>query len=411
MIILDMFSGGGGLSEGFFRSKCEFVSHIEMNHHASMTLETRALYHALDDKNDYYAYLKDEINREQLIEDNKDLSNHVRKSIINEEISSQTKAPIIKKVKNIMKEMDINKIDGIIGGPPCQAYSIIGRGRSPNCMENDPRNFLYKYYLGFLEEFKPEFFIFENVPGMRSAKNGSILEDLQKKVIKMGYIPETKLLNAENFNVLQSRKRLIIVGHKANNIFFETLNKSNNSKYKVSNILNDLPHLNPGEGSDTHQEYKKNKITGYLKDFNIRTKKDILIHHQARRHNELDREIYRLAINKWNKEKKRIKYRELPEELKTHKNRKSFEDRFKVLASNSAAAHTIVAHISKDGHYYIHPDIKQARSITVREAARIQSFPDNYKFEGPRTSQYVQIGNAVPPLMAEKLAQKIKEFN
>ncbi len=405
-----MFSGGGGLSEGFFRSKCEFVSHIEMNPHASITLETRAIYHALDDKNDYYAYLKNEISREQFIGENEDLSKQVHETIINEEISSQTKAPIIKNIKNIMNKMDINKLDGIIGGPPCQAYSIMGRSRSPDCMKNDPRNFLYKHYIEFLKEFNPDFFIFENVPGMRSAKKGTILKDLEKKVTNLGYNPEIKILNAENFNVLQSRKRLIIVGHKTDELFFETLNTSNNTKYKVSDILNDLPSLKPGEGTDSYQKYGKIKINGYLKDFNLRTKKDVLLHHQARKHNERDREIYRLAINKWNKEKKRIKYRELPEELKTHKNRKSFEDRFKVIAANSNAVHTVVAHISKDGHYYIHPDIKQARSITVREAARIQSFPDNYKFEGPRTSQYVQVGNAVPPLMAEKLAQNIKEF-
>jgi DNA (cytosine-5)-methyltransferase 1 len=276
-------------------------------------------------------------------------------------------------------------------------------------MKNDPRNYLYEYYVEFLKEFNPDFFIFENVPGMRSAKKGYILKDFKNKVNKLGYNTEAKILDAGNFNVLQSRKRLIIIGHKTDNSFFETIGTSKKKKYNVSSILNDLPILNPGQGTDSQQQYRKEKISGYLNNFNIRTKKDVLIHHQARKHNERDRKIYRLAINTWNKEKRRIKYKELPEDLKTHKNRKSFEDRFKVIAANSKS-HTIVAHISKDGHYYIHPDIKQARSITVREAARIQSFPDNYKFEGPRTSQYVQVGNAVPPLMAENLAQKTKEF-
>ena len=174
----------------------------------------------------------------------------------------------------------------------------------------------------------------------------------------------------------------------------------------VNDLFTDLPMLHPGESADNYAEAK---VSSYVANYGIRTSDDVLTHHNCRPNIERDIKIYRRAIELWNDGHQRLNYNELPDDLKTHKNRHSFVDRFKVVEGDEPCSHTILAHLSKDGHYFIHPDINQNRSITVREAARIQSFPDNYFFEGPRTSQFVQIGNAVPPLMAKGIALGIIE--
>ena len=141
----------------------------------------------------------------------------------------------------------------------------------------------------------------------------------------------------------------------------------------------------------------------------IRKSTDVLTWHVARTNLERDREIYKLAIKAWEKNHKRLKYTDIPDSLATHNNKRSFLDRFKVVASDLPATQTMVAHISKDGHYYIHPSLEQARSVSVREAARIQSFPDDFYFEGSRTAAFRQIGNAVPPQLARTIAIALLE--
>jgi DNA (cytosine-5)-methyltransferase 1 len=174
----------------------------------------------------------------------------------------------------------------------------------------------------------------------------------------------------------------------------------------VNDILEDLPAIYPGQSA---AHYRTDKPSQYLIDTGIRTESDILTHHCARTNKPRDIEIYKKVIELWNDGHQRLNYNDLPDELKTHKNRASFLDRFKVVEGDEPCCHTMLAHISKDGHYFIHPDLAQHRSITVREAARIQSFPDNYFFEGPRTAQFTQIGNAVPPLMAKGIADGIMQ--
>jgi len=409
--VLDLFSGAGGLTEGFFRNGFQFISHIEMNTQAVKTLETRSLYHSLLAKNRkdvYFDYYTQNISREEFLSQCTHL-NLGNNGIINQEINATTENDIINTVKKRMKNQKIKKIDIIIGGPPCQAYSLIGRGRDPNSMHTDPRNTLYLHYLKFIREFSPDIFLFENVPGLISAKNGQIYRDFLEKINHLGYktseVPP--IMNSADFGVLQERKRIIFIGWKEEKQFEYPTFSPINRKFKIWNLLNDLHELEPGQGTEGLQTYRRGRPSSYLREFNIRNGFRWVRQHEARIHNERDRVIYRIVINKWNNEQKRLKYPELPSELKTHTNQSSFYDRFKVV-NGDGLSHAIVAHISKDGHYFIHPDINQVRSITVREAARIQSFPDDFLIEGSRTSKYVQIGNAVPPLMAEGIAKEIK---
>jgi DNA (cytosine-5)-methyltransferase 1 len=257
-------------------------------------------------------------------------------------------------------------------------------------------------------------FVFENVLGLKSAKGGLYLQNMEKLFFKKGYKMQLFTVEANHFGVLQNRKRVIIIGWKDDWVpNIPDLEKiSISTGYKVNSVFADLPFLNAGEGKDKYQMYGK-RPGKYLTDNHLRNGINVLTQHVARPHTRQDKEIYRIAVNKWNNEQKRLDYNDLPERLKTHQNRESFFDRFKVVAQDLKYSQTIVAHISKDGHYYIHPDIEQNRSISVREAARLQSFPDDYYFEGvkeggSRTAAFKQIGNAVPPLMAQKIAHALK---
>ena len=407
--VLDVFSGAGGLSEGFFREGFEFISHIDKDKNALLTLETRSIYHTLSRagmEDTYFRYIRGDISRQDLLRECKLQSEQISSGIINIEFNSITKDKILLEIDKCRRKSNFKNVDIIIGGPPCQAYSPAGRSRDPQRMQNDTRNYLYRYYLGIIKSFKPAIFVFENVPGMKSAKGGDIFNNFKTEARDCGYVVEDKLLDAQNFFVLQKRERLIIIGWRSEYDLMYPLFAPKEHDYVVSSLLDDLPPLIPGEGSEGPQNYRR-PPSEYLKKTKIRSDKDVLIQHNARNHNERDRTIYRRAIETWNNEHRRIRYNELPEELKTHKNRNSFKDRFKVVEADRKYSHSILAHLSQDGHYFIHPDINQARSLTVREAARIQSFPDNYKFEGSRKSQFRQIGNAVPPLMAESIAHSI----
>lgn len=405
---IDLFAGAGGLSEGFIRAGFRPVAHVEMNEYAAQTLVTRSAYYYLKqvDKLDlYYDYLRGDMNRDTFLTY---IPKSIVKTILCETMSDKTLPSIFKTIDGIMKLQKIGSVDVIVGGPPCQAYSLVGRAQSSHMevpMSEDPRNVLYKLYARFLTRYQPKMFVFENVMGILSANDGSTWKNLKKYLRRVGYEIEWKEQNAQNFGVLQNRKRMIIVGWlKGSGITYPEFGETIKSTAVVTDLFSDLPKLTPGTGSSC---YGSDEPSEYVVRNGIRSTNDILTLHQSRPNIERDIEIYKKAISLWEDGHKRLNYNDLPDELKTHKNRKSFIDRFKVVEGDCSCCHTVLAHLSKDGHYFIHPDIKQHRSITVREAARIQSFPDNYFFEGPRTAQFVQIGNAVPPMMASGIAKGI----
>lgn len=407
---LDLFAGCGGLSEGFIRAGFKPIAHIEMDLAASNSLKTRMCYHWLKQNNKfniYLDYLNKKISRDKLYSS---VPTEVIDSVINEEISKANLKELFKKVDSKLGE---HKLKLIIGGPPCQAYSLIGRSCDKNNMLNDKRNYLYKHYAEFLKRYKPEYFVFENVTGLLSAKDpdgNKHYENMLKLFKKIGYECECKVLNAREYGVPQNRKRVIILGNYENSKKLDLELKNNPCEITINDLFADLPEINAGEEAS---KYKTSKINECLSDLSLRDKKAPLTFQMSRPNTKQDLAIYKLAVKKWMKNNSRLNYNDIPEELQTHNNKTAFTDRFKVVAGNLTYSHTVVAHVAKDGHYYIHPDIKQNRSITPREAARIQTFPDDYYFEGIkdeicRTAAYKQIGNAVPVLLAQKVAEHIK---
>lgn len=434
MVVIDLFSGAGGLTEGFLSEGYKFVAHIEKEYWACETLKTRIMFYYLKEKNDlemYHKYLKSsddyrniDENRKIVFEKYPELKEILEKTVLNKKFGDTSKdkeatdiKQIFKLIDDSMKYLGEKKIDLIIGGPPCQAYSVIGRSRMKEKVKEDERNYLFYYYRDIVKKYKPKMFIFENVPGIFTAQDGKIFDEISDEFDKIGYTlkignkekREENLQEAVKYGVYQTRKRVILFGVRKNLKYdypdFTKYAEKFDEEMNTKNAILDFNSLKDGEGEDRKLVKYNKKASSKYEEY-LRKDSFGILNHKARKLNERDKKIYELAIKKSAKNEK-LCYDELPKELKTHKNEKSFSDRFNVHGMYEVP-HTIVAHISKDGHYNIHPDIKQCRALTVREAARIQSFPDNYLFEGPRTAQYVQVGNAVPPLLSKAIARALK---
>ena len=418
---IDLFAGAGGLSEGFIRAGFEPVAHIEMEKFACDTLRTRAAFHYLREHGQLQVYENYLLNKHEK-EDGRKLWEQVPSkiidSVIQAEIGAKTIPDIFDKVDRLA---DGHPIDIIIGGPPCQAYSVAGRARLGKKIESDPRNDLYKFYVQFLEKYNPQMFVFENVPSIRTAKNGEPYRDLQNLVRGLGYEVRGEIQLASDFGVLQKRQRMIIIGWKTHdgngnptNYHYPDFQKQENNYKVMKDLFSDLPKLKAGEGTlcgAVHYTKDLSKMR-YLQVNNLRGVIPFTTQHIARPNNLNDREIYVWAIKKYLQEGKQLSYKEIPADHQKHKNKETFLNRFSVVNPNGCS-HTVVAHIAMDGHYYIYPNPKptteNVRSISIREAARLQSFPDDYFFEGTRSAAYKQIGNAVPVLLAEQIAEQIAE--
>ena len=389
---IDLFAGCGGLSEGFYRKRFEALAHVEIDKYACETLRRRML---------YYGYVDAD------------------KKVIEHDITADD---IIDRINEAIGK---KQVDIIIGGPPCQAYSTAGRVRDSKGMEKDPRNFLFESYVKILEYYQPKFFVFENVTGLFTAKvNG---ESIFKKVLnalgKMYEVlddPGILLHNSADYGVPQIRKRVIIMGVRRDidkvsvrdlyNSVIKTHwspdtpeeERRGRSKYiTVEQAIGDLPAVEPGNDASMEAfNYPCNN--SFLKRIG-KPGVHPLMDHIARNHNSVDRERFTYMIrNHWTFGQLR---RTMPQY--EHEHARVFDNSY-VVQWWDLPSKTIIAHIHKDGFQFIHPDEAQARTLTVREAARIQSFPDDFEFAGSRGEKYKQIGNAVPPLFAEALAKAIR---
>lgn len=306
-------------------------------------------------------------------------------------------------------------IDVIIGGPPCQAYSIAGRVRDENGMHDDYRNYLFEHYLNVVDRYRPKAFVFENVPGILSAAPGGVpITDLIREgFLNINYdiVEDLKIakLNASEYGVPQNRERVIIVGidkNRYNNsqeillkFYSEVLEKyKENRKITVREAIGDLPACMPY----FDEEHHKKRISHMTPETTITWQK-------PRYHNLRDMDTFKILADDIESGRREYDSKKISELYEKKVGSKSPIHRYHVLEPDIPST-TIIAHLYKDGNRFIHYDSKQCRSITVREAARLQSFDDDFEFVGAQGHAYQMIGNAVPPQLAKRIALALSDM-
>lgn len=395
--VIDLFAGCGGLTEGFMKSGLyQEVAAVEWLAPQVETLRNRMRTKWGETDADERV-MRFDIQRDQ-------------------ELFAGWDDPIFGKSKGL--DHFVNKakgIDAIIGGPPCQAYSIAGRVRDEHGMRNDYRNYLFEHYLNVVNRYRPKFFVFENVPGILSASpDGTpIVDKIRSGFEAIGYeivddLAKFALVNAADFDVPQNRHRVVIIGLNReiyknpqdilHAFYTKTLRKFKSDHVRtVREAIGDLPACVPVP--------KKEHVKGHSHT----TPTCGATWHVPRYANFRDMDTFRileedLASGKCEYDSKKIS--ELYEEkIGSH----SPIHRYHVLNPDEPST-TIIAHLHKDGHRFIHYDPKQQRTITVREAARLQSFPDDFEFKGSRGDAYQMIGNAVPVNLGYAIARAVSKL-
>lgn len=520
--VIDLFAGPGGLGEGFsaFSSDAGYhpfdvVLSIEKDPDAHRTLFLRSFFRQFGKNgkkipDDYYSFLRGEIDLNDLFSRHAIESGAAKNEAILAELGSDSfsEEKLDELVENALGDNDSWVL---IGGPPCQAFSCVGRSRNRGIIgyvpENDPRHFLYREYLGIIARHWPPIFLMENVKGILSAKiNGArifdhIISDLRdpakattqhrpksgecfsyslfslvtgKDASGKGHDnPKDFVIHSEDFGIPQTRHRVLILGIR-NDLVVKGIEPPRLTKginhVPVLTAISNLPFLRSGLSkndsrnswanslacsleADWYKEipdkevrdciestvfeikkgtagigytYEKGKPFIPTKSENIEQKGTALMewlqderiggvcNHEAKSHREDDLHRYLFVACFTKVKRKPPRLGDFPISLLPKHNNVElavkgnsyFSDRFRAQIED-APSKTITCHIAKDGHYYIHYDPKQCRSLTVRECARLQTFPDNYFFCGSRTAQYTQVGNAVPPLLACQIAQEI----